>query len=125
MPPVLETLGTAGEVDPPIPCRGIAIWGVTSLSSIGCRVGKLHSSGSHPTYASEHLGNLITTMDGLATASTSHLVVRLSADTTLAHVSDLVDCVSTERHVSDLNLLPIDEYVLYAYKTRINPINFF
>tara|TARA_B100001063_G_C16760034_1_gene555440 strand:+ start:2246 stop:2605 length:360 start_codon:yes stop_codon:yes gene_type:complete len=97
--PVFKILGTAVEVNPLIPCRGIAIGGSTPAFSFGGAVGELHSSASHTTDAAEHLGDLIAAMYGLATAPTSHLVVRLSADAALTHVINLFDGVSAERHV--------------------------
>ena len=83
---------------PPVPCRCIAVGRITPPFSLIGAVGELYGSASHTTNAAEHLSDLITAMDGIATATTSHLVVRLSAYTALTHIRNLPDGVSAERH---------------------------
>ena len=59
----------------------------------------MHGSGSHSHDRAEHLGDLVAAVDDLATASTSHLVVRLGSDAPLTHIRDLLDGVFAESHV--------------------------
>ena len=89
-------LWATGEMYPPIPGWSIDI-GVITLCE--CGVGELNSSGSQLALDANHLSDLITAVDGLATAPTSHLVVRLGSDAPLTHIRDLPDGVVAESHV--------------------------
>ena len=81
---------------PTIPCRCID-FGIFGSCEFGA--GALHSSSSQLSFDAEHLGDVIATMDGLATAPTSHLVVRLGSYAPLVHIRDLLDGERAERHV--------------------------
>ena len=89
-------LWATGEMNPPIPCWHIDI-GIVGSCEFG--LGELHGSGSQPALDADHLCDLIAAVDGLATAPTSHLVVRLGSDAPLTHIRNLLDGVSAERHI--------------------------
>ena len=91
--PVFEILGSAVEVNPAVRRRYMGVRSTTHCLG-KWRGSPRHGSGSHLHDRAEHLGDLVAAVDGLATASTSHLVVRLGSDAPLVHVSNLCGGVS-------------------------------
>ena len=114
-------LWATGEVYPPIPRWSIDI-GVVTLCE--CCVGELHSPGSQLSLDADHLSDLITAVDGLATAPTSHLVVRLGSDAPLTHIRDLLDGVVAESHVQLVGtVVTVCCYIINHPEEKV--INFF